>query len=496
MKIKNKYMLCVDNGLSVGKAALIDTSGNIAGVSSFKNEIINDGCFSEIDMELFFEKTAKAIKEVIHNTGIDPSMIISVANSGHGGGIYLTDSEGNPVRNAITSMDSRAEGLIAKWQSQGIDCYSKTYVNMWNGQAIPLLCWLKENERKNYDKIAKILFCKDWVKYKLTGKCSTDFTDASNAGVINLNTRNYDRDLYKLYNIEETLERLPELNKSEEIIGHVTAAAAAETGLNEGTPVTGGIVDFIACFLGSGLYDDSAYSIVSGTWSINSAVKSKLSVSPEITGTLLFPDNKNFLAMDVSPTSAVNLEWFLSDILESLGLKPDRKEVYKKIDEEIEKLDVNESNILYYPFIYRSKLSKKMEGAIIGFNASHNLYNLVYSIYEGVVFAHLMHINNLKAGGIKCNKAVISGGATNSSLWCQVFSDVLNMEVITTSTKEVGVLGLAIGQAVGIGIYKDLKEAIDNMVTIKSVYKPDAVKNSLYMKRFKEFERIMQLLDR
>jgi sugar (pentulose or hexulose) kinase len=52
-KIKSKYMLCIDNGLSVGKAALIDASGNIAGISSFKNEIINDGIFSEIDMELF-----------------------------------------------------------------------------------------------------------------------------------------------------------------------------------------------------------------------------------------------------------------------------------------------------------------------------------------------------------------------------------------------------------------------------------------------------------
>jgi L-xylulokinase len=494
-KIKNKYMLCIDNGLSVGKAALIDETGNIAGISSFKNEVLNDGCFSEIDMELFYKKTANTVKELIKNTDINASQIISVANSGHGAGVYPVDSSGNPVRNAITSMDSRGERLIAKWEKEGIDNL-KTYTNMWNGQAIPLLYWLKENERKNYDRIAKILLCKDWIKFKLTGKYSTDYTDASTAGVINLNIKNYDRDLYKLYGIEEIFEKLPGLNKSEEIIGHVTAAAAAETGLNEGTPVTGGIVDFVACLLGSGLYDGSAYSIVSGTWSINSVVKSKLSASPEIMGTLLFPDNKSFLAMDTSPTSAVNLEWFLSDILENLGLKPDRKQVYKRIDEEIEKLNVNESNIFYYPFIYRSKLSKKMEGAIIGFNASHNVYNFIYAIYEGVVFAHLMHINNLKAGGINCERAVISGGATNSNLWCQIFSDILNMEVITTSTKEVGVLGLAIVQAVGMGIYKNLKEAIDNMVSIKSVYKPDALKNSLYMKRFKEFERIMQLLDK
>lgn len=493
---KNKYMLCIDNGLSVGKAALVDSVGNIASVSSFKNEIINETCFSEVDMELFYKKTTDAVKNLILKTGINPSDIIAVGNSGHGSGIYLIDENGNPVRKAITSMDSRGESLIAQWEMEGIDSYSKTYTNMWNGQAIPLLYWLKENERKNYDRIAKILFCKDWIKFKLTGKCSTDYTDASNAGLINLTTRDYDAGLYKQFGMEEIYERLPKLSKSEEIIGYITQAAAEETGLNEGTPVISGLVDFVACLIGSGLHDGSAYSLVSGTWGINSAIKSDLTVSPDIMATVLFPDTNNFLAMDTSPNSAVNLEWFLSEILEKTGwLNLDRKQIYKKIDEEIEKLNINESAMFYYPFIYRSKLSKKMEGVIYGFNASNDIYNLIYAIYEGVVFSHLMHINNLRKGGIDCETAVLSGGASNSNLWCQVFSDILNMEVITTSTKEVGILGLAIYQALGLGVYKNLKTAIDNMVRIKSVYKPDVLKNRIYMKRFAEFEKIKQLLD-
>ncbi len=493
---KNKYVLCIDNGLSVGKVALVDPEGNIAGVSSFKNEIINDGRFSEVDMESFYNKTADAVKSLILKIGINPADIIAVGNSGHGGGIYLVDESGNPLRNAITSMDARGEDLISKWEVAGIDNYSKTYTNMWNGQAIPLLCWLKENERNNYDRIGKILFCKDWIKFKLTGQYNTDYTDASNAGLINLNTKSYDQDLYELYDMAEIYERLPELSKSEETIGYITQATAAETSLNEGTPVISGLVDFIACLIGSGLHDGSDYSIVSGTWGINSAIKSNLTVNPEIMATVLFPDDYNFLAMDTSPNSAVNLEWFLSEVLEKTGcLNLERKQIYKKIDEEISKIDINESNVFYFPFIYRSKLSKKMEGVMYGFNASHDLYDLIYSIYEGVVFSHLMHINNLKSGGINCNKAMLSGGATNSSLWCQIFSDILNMEVKTTSTNEVGILGLAIYQALGLGLYKNLKEAIDNMVRIKSIYRPDARKNSIYIKRFTEFERIKQLLD-
>jgi L-xylulokinase len=495
-KNKCKYFLSIDNGLSVGKIALVDLDGNIIGISSFKNELINDGCFSELDMELLYNKTANVIKELIKNTGVNPSNIISVGNSGHGGGIYLLDNCGKPVRNAISSMDCRAEELISEWFKKGIDCYTKTYTHLWSGQIIPILYWLKENETTSFEKISMILFCKDWIKFKLTEKYSTDYTDASNGGVINLLTKNYDNSLYELYDIGEIYDKLPRIYRSEDVFGFISSKAAEETGLLEGIPVVSGIVDFVACMLGSGIYNSNAYSVVSGTWSINSAVKSELTLSPEIMGTVIFPDNKRFLAMDTSPTSAVNLEWFLSEILEKIGLKMNRKQIYKRIDEEIKKINISQANLLYFPFIYRSKLVDKMRGVFFGFDASDDIYDFIYSIYEGVVFAHLMHINNLRKGGVDCKKVVISGGAANSHLWCQIFADILNMEVITTSTKEVGILGLAIIQAVGMGIYKDLKEAIKNMVKVKCVYNPDRAKAEIYSKRFKEYERIISLVEK
>ncbi len=494
--VKKKYMLCIDNGLSMGKASLVDPAGNIAGVVSFKTEVINNDGFSELDMELLSSRTLNAVKKVITENEVNSEDIIAVGNSGHGAGIYLVDNTGSPVRNAITSMDSRGENLIKNWKRDGIDFYKKVYTNMWNGQAIPLLYWIKKYEKESYDKTAKILFCKDWIKFKLTGQLTSDYTDTSNAGLVDLEIRDYDIEIYKKYGLSEIYEKLPKLKRSDEIIGYITKEAAIKTGLKEGTPVIGGLVDFIACLIGSGLNDTNAYSVVSGTWGINTAIKSKLTKSPEIMSTVLFPAENNFLAMDTSPNSAANLEWFLSGILEKSGyLNLERQQFYKKIDKELSRLDINRSSIFYFPFIYRSNLSQKMQGVIYGFNASHDLYNLIHAIYEGVVFLHLMHINNLKKGGINCNKVILSGGASNSKQWCQMFADVLNMEVVTTSSKEVGILGLAIYQALGMGIYKDLKEAINNMVRVKSIYKPDFKKNNIYMERFKEFKKIKKLLD-
>jgi L-xylulokinase len=394
-------------------------------------------------------------------------------------------------------MDARSGDLIEKWQEKGMDYYSKTYTNMWNGQVIPLLFWLKENEKENFKKIYKILFCKDWIKFNLTGEYSTDYTDASNGGLIDLNNGQLNLELFSSYGIDELPDLIPKISKTKETIGYVTENAAARTGLKKGTPVVSGMVDFIACLIGSGLYDESAYSVVSGTWGINMAIRSSLSNTPDIMSTVITPDNDNYIAMEASPNSAVNLEWFLSEVLSKTGsASPDRAKLYEKINIEIEKKDISESGLFYFPFIYKSKLTKKMDGMFYGFNASHDVYDLIRAIYEGVVFSHLMHINNMQTGGINRKKVILSGGATNSDAWCQIFSDILNMEVVVTYGKELGILGLGVYQAVNQKVYKDLEEAISNMVKVKSVYKPNAERHAIYKKRFTEFKRIMKLLDK
>lgn len=490
-----KYFLSIDNGLTMAKAAIVGINGNIIGVESFKNQIINEKGFSEIEMGLLAKKTLEIIKKVITNTKINPEEIICIGNSGHGGGLYLVGEDGEPVRNAITSVDSRADYLIVKWKKEDIDGYSATYSNMWNGQAIPLLYWLKENEPDTYNKINKILFCKDWIKFQLTGEFYTDYTDASNAGLINLNTRNYDSFLYEKFGLGDLFSKLPSLNKSSKIIGTVTKDAAAKTGLVEGTPVINGSIDLVACALGSGLHDETAYSLISGTWNINSAIINEIIKNKNIMALVLI-DNDKFLAKDTSPTSAVNLEWFLSEVLEKIAkLDLNRKQIYIKIDEEIKNLNISMSNALFFPFIYKSKLSSKMKGTFYGFDASQNVYNLIYAIYEGVIFAHFMHISNLKNGGIHRNKAILSGGATNSELWCQMFSDILNIDIAVTSTNEVGILGLAIYQALGAEIFKTVDEAISNMVSYKKLFKPNTEKNHFYMERFAEFTNILNLFN-
>jgi L-xylulokinase len=133
-------------------------------------------------------------------------------------------------------------------------------------------------------------------------------------------------------------------------------------------------------------------------------------------------------------------------------------------------------------------------GSFFGINASDDAYDLIYAIYQGVAFAHLLHLENLKKGGMLKKVAVLSGGASNSELWCQVFADILDLEIQTVSVKEVGLLGTAISVFMGLeGM--TMEDAIKRMVTIKSVYKPDKKKRQAYLARFKKFKDIISIFE-
>ncbi len=488
---KKKNILVIDNGLTVIKAAIFDLRGRMLGSDAGLNTVIDHDCFSEIDPNLLWEKTASIINNAIVKSRVNPSDIAAIGNTGFGAGIFLVDRSGCAIRNAVTSMDTRALDFVEKSRSKQDIFYEKTKINMWSAQAIPLLHWLKENEHANFKRIHKILQVKDWIKFKLTGSCSGDYSDFGNTGLLNLDQKSYDPELYKYYGLEEINEFLPDLKACYQVTGYTSKDAAAVTGLSAGTPVMCGLMDVVACAVGSGLHKTDKYSIISGTWNINTAVGPDIVESEDIMACLLYADSKNYFYMDASPTSAVNYEWFLKSVIEKMhDQNMDRTQLYKKADMGIQKILKKKSQLLYFPFIYRSKLVGNTMGSFTGINASDDVFDMIYAIYQGVAFAHLMHIGNLKKGNVYRNRAVLSGGASNSDLWCQVFADTLNIELETLSLKEVGLLGTAISVLMGLE-NTSIEEAIDRMVNVKSVFKPDADMHKRYMEKFQNFKSMI-----
>ena len=492
----DKFLLSVDNGLTTTKSVIFTLDGREIASSLADTVVDSKGDQAEIDMEQQWNNTAGVIRDVITKSGICPSDIIGIGNSGHGAGLYCLDRETRPVRKAISSMDSRTIGILEEWREQGKSPYDRLHQNFWSGQAIPILSWLKRNEPENYKKINKIFMVKDWIIYKMTGTTGIEYTDASNSGLINPLSKEIDKTILEQFGLREIYGKIPALRKTTDIAGYVTEKTAAETGLKAGTPVMGGVYDCVACSLGSGVFSNDKYSLIAGTWNVNSGIEEQLISRSETIKCSLYADINRYFYVESSASSAVILEWFIDNVIN--GLIPDginKKELYRLFENGVEGICPKEVNIVYTPFLYKSHLSKSLEGSFWGIKPEHNIYHMVRAIFEGVAFAHRKHVENLKNSEIVRNKAVLSGGASNSKVWCQIFADVLDMDVITTETFQVGALGTAICTAVALGCYPDIKAAIEGMVREKEQYWPNKGNNDLYMKKYKEFNKIIDNFD-
>lgn len=491
-----RYVLCIDNGLTATKAVIFTLQGKELSSGVVNTVVESRNEFNEIDMELQWKNTAAAIRQTIAASGIDPANIAGIGNSGHGAGLYCLDNRGRPVRKAITSMDARASGILEQWEKEGRSSYDRLYQNLWSGQPVPILYWLKKHEPENYNGIARILMVKDWIIYNLTGETGIEYTDASNSGFINPLSRNIDYHILKMFNVEEISGCIPKLRATTDVAGYVTKAAAEETGLKAGTPVMCGVYDVVACALGSGVYDEEKYSLIAGTWNINSGIEKRLIKSGSTVKCSLFADINKYIFVESSATSAVNLDWFINKVVKGFGLSNmANSAIFKRTDAEVEKIKPDASGVMYMPFLYKSHLASNMNGSFLGIRPEHDVFHMLRAVFEGVVFAHLKHIENLRKGGIDRKAAVLSGGASNSDLWSQMFADILNMEIRTTQASQAGALGMAVCAAVAVKEYSGFSEAVNTMVHIKKSYYPDKNNYQIYMAKYKEFKKIINMFE-
>ena len=80
---------------------------------------------------------------------------------------------------------------------------------------------------------------KDYIKYRLTGEITGDYTDMSGANLMDVRKKSYSNELMALYSLSEVYDALPTLRYSSEIAGKVTPTAAEETGLVRWNPCGG-----------------------------------------------------------------------------------------------------------------------------------------------------------------------------------------------------------------------------------------------------------------
>lgn len=496
-----KYLLGIDNGTTTTKATIFTLDGGEVASASSKEVKTNhpEPGWAEQSMEEIWQAMTSAIRTVIEKSGVDAAQIAGVSLSGHGGGVWLLDKDGKPVRDAIIWLDGRAKSYIDRWGEQGLlpKIYDICGWNLFAGIGpLTIFPWLLDNEPDSLKKASVNLTSKDWTKYCLTGEFSTDPSMAS-IGLLDFNDLQYSRPLMEMVGIQDYMHLFPKVVPAWEIAGYVTEEAARQTGLKAGTPVSSGAFDGCCSALGAGAFKPGDATCNIATAGVHSVLSAESSLDAErVYSQMCYCTPGTFYKTSMAQVAAGNLDWFEREFCaaEREEAKQQGKSVYDVINAEIDAVPVGSGGVIYLPFLQGERapfVKPEARAVFFGVGDWHHRPNMLRAVYEGVAMSTRHNVDAMIKKG-KLDNAILSGGGSKSAVWCQVIADCLGSQVRVPAGSDSGSRGAAINAGVATGIFKDYAEGVSRMVHVAREYKADPDRAARYDLLYETYKALIQ----
>jgi sugar (pentulose or hexulose) kinase len=408
---------------------------------------------------------------VLEKTGIDPADIIGIGADAMSSMALPLDKEGTPLCNGLLWLDRRAQTESDWIEASYGDLQKKINSNVSDpSNFAPKILWIKNHEPEIYEKTHMFLLCKGYLVYKMTGIMSMDVSEGGMSQLCDLRTGEWSQELIEASGID--LSKLPRIYPCSQVVGGLTAEAAAATGLKEGTAVIAGAMDNVAATLGLGLRHNGQAYISAGT-ATNAGVcvasvpsdPTMLNYHHAVPGLYLVNGGVDY--------GGAGLRWFKALIEE---------ERFSEIDRLAEEAGYLDDHLLYLPYMVgqRAPLWDTHSRAVaLGMNPDTSRKAMIRMIMEGIAMGVRNVFRLMEEKGYSVDEIVMTGGCANSPIWSQIFSDILNQTIILPGEMDVAPLGTAIMTAVGIGLYPDYDSALAAQ-TVRASYTPDKEKSSYY----------------
>ena len=204
-----------------------------------------------------------------------------------------------------------------------------------------------------------------------------------------------------------------------------------------------------------------------------------------------------YLMIEGSATSASNLEWFLTQFFEAEAgaAKLPGQNLYDVVNRLVAETAPEDTNLLFFPFLYGTNVASAASACLIGLRDRYHRGHVLRAIYEGVAFAHRMHLERLLRVRAMPEQIRASGGATRSGVWMQILADIFQLPVEVPEGTELGALGAAICAAVAVGIQPDYAAACAAMVRFARTFHPDPQRLALYQAKYQRYCRFLDVME-
>ncbi len=432
------YTLGVDVGTFESKGVLVDAAGGIVAQASKPHRMLTPrpGWAEHRADEDWWGDFVHIARALPAESRVDPKAIRAVAASAIGPCMLPVDAEGRPLMNAVLyGVDGRAEVEVRELTDRiGEDVLLDRCGNALTSQSVgPKILWLRRNRPEVFAETAKVLTSTSYLVFRLTGEFVIDHYTAANFSPLYVVDRlDWSEEL-----ADDIIgpEKLPRLMWSGEIAGAVTAKAAAETGLAEGTPVICGTVDAAAEAVSVGVAKPGDMMMMYGSTIFMIGLTGGRVTDPRLWYAPWLFEGRH-ASMAGLATSGTLTHWFRDQMARDL----DPQTAFATLAEEAAASPPGANGLVFLPYFSGERTpihDAHAKGVWFGLNLTHQRGDLYRALIEGIVYG-ARHVTDTYAEAGQAPKRLLAvGGGVKNALWLQAMSDVTGIDQVVAA-KTVG----------------------------------------------------------
>ena len=484
-----------DVGSSSVKASLVNADSGKCVASAFYPEreapiMAAKAGWAEQDPESWWQYAKQSLQKIMADAGAKGDEIKAIGISYQMHGLVCVDKALKPLRPAIIWCDSRAVPYGEKaFKDLGADRCLSHLLNSPGNFTAAKLAWVKENEPDLYNKVYKVMLPGDYLALRLSGTVNTTVSGLSEGMFWDFKENRPAQFLLDYYGFDQSL--ISDIVPTFAVQAQVSAAAAAELGLEAGTPITYRGGDQPNNALSLNVLNPGEIAATAGTsgvvygvlGEVNYDKLSRVNTFAHVNHT----DDQTRLGvlLCINGTGILNA-WVHRNITPDIS--------YAEMNDLAAQAPIGSEGVTIIPFgngAERVLENKEIGCSINGLNFNkHSKAHIVRAAQEGIVFSFCYGMEIMEQMGMDIKK--IHAGKANmflSPLFRNTLAGVSGATIELYDTD--GSVGAAKGAGIGAGIYKDSNEAFASLDKLE-VIEPDAKNREAYKQAYESWKESLK----
>lgn len=479
-----QYVIGIDIGTTCTKVVVIDEQGNIAGQGSCGYSLMTRADQVEQRAEDWINAAQAAICQA--TSDLDKSCIKAISCSTQGGSTVALRKDGSFIGNAWTWMDGRSTEQVVMLNKKLGNEYIYRSTGSRISAALDAAKLPNMKSQQSYSDAQMFLTTLEVINLWLTGNPVIDPSNAAMRQLMNIDKLDWDDNILSTIGVRR--DELPDILPAGALVGTVTDAVSATTGLPAGIPVYNGAHDQYCASIGAGAIHAGDMLLSAGTTWVLMGITEK----PMYTESYIVPGRHPidglYGAIASLVGSGTSMEWFRNNLMSAdlnimNEIVPDRMQ--------------STSELFFYPYVNGAPYpihNKAATGVFAGITLQHDQFDLARALMEGVAFGVRRAIADFSLNGAKIESIVMMGGASKSAAWMQMIASITGVTIKRLNCPDVCAIGAAMIAACSCGMFQNYSDAAKAIVSVEQVYAPVDAEVAYYNEKFEKFDRLWSCL--